>query len=73
MIDSYSLIRAVIACTVKEIRTAMRFRGSYISAPHVLLNLLNEFKKRKKCEVMRAFYPFFFNILNKFNNTDLQK
>ena len=32
-------------------------RGSYISA-HVLLNLLNELRKRVKCEACRAFYLF---------------
>ena len=26
---------------------------------HVLLNLLNESRKRDKCEACRAFYPFF--------------
>ena len=26
---------------------------------HVLLNLLNEFSTRDKCEVCRASYPFF--------------
>ena len=34
---------------------------------HVLLNLLNELRKRDKCEACRAFYLFLRN--NKFNNT----
>ena len=32
--------------------------GSYISA-HNLLKLLNELRKRPKCEIYRAFYLFF--------------
>ena len=42
-------------------------RGSYMSA-HVLLNLLNELRKRDKCEACRAFYLFSRYELNKFNN-----
>ena len=39
-------------------------RGSYMSA-HVLLNLLNEFGKRDKCEACRAYYLFFaMSLLN---------
>ena len=34
------------------------YRGSYLSA-HVLLKLLNELKKRGKCEACRAFHLFF--------------
>ena len=35
---------------------------------HVLLNILNEFKKGIKCEVCQAFYLFFYrNEFNKFN------
>ena len=40
------------------------YRGSYISA-HVLLNLLNELRKTKRCEV-------FSNEFNKFNNIGAQ-
>ena len=37
---------------------------------HVLLNLLNELGgKVIKCEACRAFYHFFCNEFNKFNNT----
>ena len=35
---------------------------------HVLLNLLNEFMKRDKCEACQAFY-FFRDKFNKFDNT----
>ena len=36
---------------------------------HVLLNLLNKLGKEIKCEACRAFYHFFRNEFNKFNNT----
>ena len=36
---------------------------------NVLLNLLNELGKEIKCEACRAFYLFFRNEFNKFNNT----
>ena len=36
---------------------------------HVLLNLLNELRKEIKCKACRAFYIFFPNDFNKFNNT----
>ena len=36
---------------------------------HVLLNLLNELGKKIKCEACLAFYLFFRNEFNKFNNT----
>ena len=36
---------------------------------HVLLNLLNEWGKEIKCEACRAFYLFFRNEFNIFNNT----
>ena len=36
---------------------------------HVLLNLLNELKKKTKCEACRAFYLFYRNDFDKFNNT----
>ena len=51
-------------CTPTEARS----RGSYLSA-HVLLNLLNELGKAIKYEACRAFYRFFRNEFNKFNNT----
>ena len=44
------------------------YRGSYMSA-HVLLNLINELGKVIKCEACRAFYHFFRDEFNKFNNT----
>ena len=44
------------------------YRGSYMSA-HVLLNLLNELRKRDKCEASRAFLYLFRNEFDKFNNT----
>ena len=34
----------------------------------VLLNLLNELRNRNKCEACGAFYLFFRNDFNKFNN-----
>ena len=39
---------------------------------HVLLNLLNEWGKEVKCEAGQAFYLFFCNEFNKFNNTGAQ-
>ena len=36
---------------------------------HVLLNLLNELGKEINCKACRAFYLFFRNKFNKFNNT----
>ena len=36
---------------------------------HVLLNLLNELGKNIKYEACRAFYLFFHNEFNTFNNT----
>ena len=36
---------------------------------HVLLNLLTSLEKVIKCEACRAFYIFFRNEFNKFNNT----
>ena len=42
----------------KKCSREVTHRGSYMSA-HVLLNLLNEFRKVIKCEAGRAFYRFF--------------
>ena len=36
---------------------------------YVLSNLLNELGKGVKSEACRAFYRFFRNVFNKFNNT----
>ena len=36
---------------------------------HVLLNLLNELRKRDKMRACQAFYLFFPNEFNKFENT----
>ena len=36
---------------------------------HVLFILLKEWGKVTKCEVCRAFYHYFRNEFNKFNNT----
>ena len=41
------------------------YRGSYMSA-HVLLNLLNEFGKRVRCEAFLSVFP---NEFNKFSDT----
>ena len=44
------------------------YRGSYISA-HVLLNLLNELRKRDKMRGLPSILSLFCNEFNKFNNT----
>ena len=43
-------------------------RGSYMSA-HVLLNLLNELRKRGKMRGLPSILSLFRNEFNKFNNT----
>ena len=43
-------------------------RGSYMSA-HVLLNLLNELRKRDKMRGLPSISSLFRNEFNKFNNT----
>ena len=43
-------------------------RGSYMSA-HVLLNLLNEFRKQDKMRGLQSILSLFRNEFNKFNNT----
>ena len=43
-------------------------RGSYMSA-HVLLNLLNELRKRDKMRGLSSILSLFRNEFNKFNNT----
>ena len=45
-----------------------RQRGSYMSA-HVLLNLLNELRKRDKMRGLPSSLSLFRNEFNKFNNT----
>ena len=44
------------------------YRGSYISA-YVLLNLLNELRKRDKMRGLPSILSLFRNEFNKFNNT----
>ena len=44
------------------------YRGSYMSA-HVLLNLLNELRKRVKMRGLPSILSLFRNEFNKFNNT----
>ena len=44
------------------------YRGSYMSA-HVLLNLLNELRKRDKMRGWPRILSLFRNEFNKFNNT----
>ena len=44
-------------------------RGSYMSAAHVLLNLLNELGKRDKMRDLSSILSLFRNEFNKFNNT----
>ena len=44
------------------------YRGSYMSA-HVLLNLLNELRKRDKMRGLPSILSLFRNEFNKFNNT----
>ena len=44
------------------------YRGSYMSA-HVLLNLLNELRKRDKMRGKPRILSLFRNEFNKFNNT----
>ena len=44
------------------------YRGSYMSA-NVLLNLLNELRKRDKMRGLPSILSLFRNELNKFNNT----
>ena len=46
----------------------VRNRGSYMSA-HVLLNLLNELRKRDKMRGLPSILSLFRNEFNKFNNT----
>ena len=46
-------------------------RGSYMSA-HVLLNLLNELRKRDKMRGLPSILSLFRNEFNKFNNTRAQ-
>ena len=43
-------------------------RSSYMSA-HVLLNLLNKFEKKIRCEALLSILSVFPNKFNQFNNT----
>ena len=45
-----------------------KYRGSYMSA-HVLLNLVNELRKRDKMRGLPSILSLFRNEFNKFNNT----
>ena len=47
------------------------YRGSYMGA-HVLLNLLNELRKRDKMRGWPSILSVFRNEFNKFNNTRAQ-
>ena len=47
------------------------YRGSYMSA-YVLLNLLNELRKRDKMRGLSSILLLFRNTFNKFNNTRAQ-
>ena len=47
------------------------YRGSYMSA-HVLLNLLNNLRKRDKMRGIPRILSLFYNKFNKFNNTGAQ-
>ena len=51
-----------------EVSTHWRYRGSDMSA-HVLLNLLNELRKRDKMRGLPSILSLFRNEFNKFNNT----
>ena len=51
--------------------TGKKNRGSYMSA-HVLLNLLNELRKRDKMRGLPSILSLFRNKFNKFNNTRAQ-
>ena len=53
-----------ILCSNKD----MIYRGSYISS-HVLLNLLNELRKKDKMRGLPSILSLFRNEFNKFNNT----
>ena len=52
-------------------RGAILNRGSYMSAP-VLLNLLNELRKRDKMRGLLSILSLFRNTFNKLNNTGAQ-
>ena len=47
----------------------MLYRGSYISA-HVLLELINELRKRDKMQGLSSILSLFRNEFNNFNNTE---
>ena len=49
-------------------QTVSLYRGAYMSA-HVLLNLLNELRKRDKMRGLPSILSLFHNEFNKFNNT----
>ena len=51
-----------------QLSSVVRNRGSYMSA-HVLLNLLNELRKRDKMRGLPSILSLFRNEFNKFNKT----
>ena len=72
-----TICNAIIICRLVELRRlkVLLFptvgginRGSYMSA-HVLLNLLNELRKRNKMRGLPNILCLFRNEFNKFNNT----
>ena len=52
----------------QRLKTYEKYRGSYMSA-YVLLNLLNELRKRDKMRGLLSILSLFRNKFNKFNNT----
>ena len=54
--------------TTTTFKAKLIYRGSYMSA-HVLLNLLNELRKRDKMRGLPSILSFFRNEFDKFNNT----
>ena len=65
----FDLLYNVQYCDIKRCEYNVDiYRGSYMSA-HVLLNLLNEFRKRDKMRGLPSILSLFRNEFNKFNNT----
>ena len=62
----------------QSVANPFRFRGRYIlyrgsyTSVHVLLNLLNELRKRDKMRGVSSILSLFRNELNKFNKTRAQ-
>ena len=53
---------------LNKLQVCFRDRGSYVIA-HVLMNLLNELRKRDKMRGLLSILSLFRNEFNKFNNT----